>query len=203
MKSPIPLSLLIILLFAGCATTSDQPPTGRFSREAFQYAFSFPDRFFFIPKGSVTDFEKDQPGLGYSVGYSDIGVTLTFYVYDMGETNIPEGTDSGIVQDAFMNAAYEILGAASAGYYELVSIEDGIVIDIGDYPFWFTQADLIMEGRHKDSYIYVTGFNGKILKLRMTIDHEAYEGSDTLRNDIETAIHDEILIPNQAAVTNP
>ena len=192
------LVAILSLPFTGCETTNQvatQKPSV-YKKAEFDEQFVFPDQFLDLPKVSEIDYEKDTKGLGYSVGYNKPGITATFYVYDLSIPKIADGSRDDTVVQAFIGSANEIRAIAARGDYGVESMADGTEVMIGSQSFLYTKATLLMGQRKSDSYILVTGFKNKILKVRMSYDQIVYGDSEGILDRLMDEIDKSILIPN-------
>ena len=126
-------------------------------------------------RGDITDFEKSEPGLGYGVRYQLPGWTTDIYFYDLEQPSIPKDATSDVVKVELEQAKADVFEAGRRGLY-------GNVLAKGDYAI----AD--SAGRRRfvcstlayfhtatmtdvDSYLCVTGWKEKYVKIRMTTPH--------------------------------
>ena len=130
-----------------------------------------PDRVSGLPHEAPTDFETDQPGMGYGVRFPRPGWTIDIYIYDLKMKSIPDDPASTAVQAAIEEAKGEIVNTAKRGDYAGLTMKDV-----------FTIADTAGRGRficveynyfHKrravdlDSYLCLAGARGKFFQIRM------------------------------------
>jgi hypothetical protein len=197
-KLYIPLVGLLIA-FCGCTTTEYTKNNGRgYTLSQFEEDFIFPDTLFGCSRGKIHNYEKEDIGLGYSVGYRCIGLDVTFYVYDLGLDSVPGGVRSQPVIDSFLNAVNEIKYASSVGIYDLEYIEDGKEIELGGHSFISTKLEFTQNGRQKVSYLLVAGLKNKIFKTRITIENNADYDGEVIYEELLREIGKEVMEPNKS-----
>jgi hypothetical protein len=130
-----------------------------------------PDRVAGLPHEAPTDFETDQPGMGYGVRFQRPDWTIDTYIYDLKMKSIPDDPASAAVQAALEEAKGEIVNIEKRGDYAGLTMKDV-----------FTIADIKGRGRficveynyfHKrraidlDSYLCLAGARGEFFQIRM------------------------------------
>jgi hypothetical protein len=134
---------------------------------------TFPERLGTLEKGQVTDFEKDHPGLGVSVGYHGPGITVTLYIYTMGLEAVPEDLKSSTIRNHFNQVCADVMRAGERGLYANVSKISEDQVTWGDpsktksLHAWFTY---LQNGRDRLSHLYLMGFKNHFFKVRFTYD---------------------------------
>jgi hypothetical protein len=79
--------LLALAIVGWPAFARAQPPADE--TVAF-HGLNFPASIAGAERVSVREYEKDNPGLGYSVGYRQPDAVTTVYIYDLKARNIPD-----------------------------------------------------------------------------------------------------------------
>src|SRR5262245_57083011 len=80
-----------LFIFVACASVAAaQEPLKIFG-------LTIPDRVAGLPHGKMHDFEKTNPGLGYSIPFQRSGWLIDVYLYDLRLTAISEDPGSTIV----------------------------------------------------------------------------------------------------------
>src|ERR1700682_731615 len=130
-----------------------------------------PDRVAGLPHEAPTDFETDQPGMGYGVRFQRPDWTIDTYINDLKMKSIPDDPASAAVQAALEEAKGEIVNIEKRGDYAGLTMKDV-----------FTIADIKGRGRficveynyfHKrravdlDSYLCLAGARGEFFQIRM------------------------------------
>lgn len=180
-RTPILLLLIVILLTAASSAFA----------EPYQHpatSLVFPDRLAGLDKVRVTDYEKDYPGLGLSVGYNAPGRTLTIYLYNMGMNSVPDDVTSPVLRQQFEQAANDIARVAEMGEYqnlrrlnedEIVSISSNTGRKALSASFSFFQKNA---GKDRLSKLYLMGYKNHFLKIPYTYDKDMQsEGEETFR----------------------
>lgn len=116
----------------------------------------------------------DSPGLGYDVTYhSKQGVRCTIYVFNLGISNISQGPSGDAVKKHFEQAKADIAAAQKQGLHQSATeISSDIVVlgDADDAPR-MRRSQFKIRRFDKDwiSYIYLTGYKKRFLKIRCTL----------------------------------
>ena len=122
-------------------------------------------------RGKLTDNERDNPGLGYTIAYhgGDKG-EATVFVYTNGEHDIPDGPISAMVIAEFNRTTREIISFRQTGgtRMELVSRYGTGSPDRGEE---FLCAEFILTDAQgaRRTFVYVTGYAKHFLKIRVTL----------------------------------
>jgi hypothetical protein len=160
--------------FAGIEAPSSAPATGRLAVD------HFPGMLVGLPRIEIIDYEaKGHAGLGYSVSYgSRESLIVTLYVYDMGESDIPDGPSSPQVQEQLRRAVGDIFQAERMSLYQNVqkAREATITLGSGAPGPRVTASGVVfyldVQGETKTSHVYATGHRGSFVKLRCTYAHD-------------------------------
>lgn len=136
------------------------------------YGVEFPAEFADGQRISTRDYERTNPGLGFSAGYRHRGATSTCYIYDAGLRSIPDDLRAAVVVQQFEQARNDIRNR--------VRSEGSTVSSTGT--FAITDANgrqrLICEGFYVkrsgagaplDTYLCLGVTNGKFFKVRTTM----------------------------------
>lgn len=136
-----------------------------------RFGLTFPAEAADAKIGTAHDFEKNKPGLGHSVEYLQPGWKINVYIYDLGEQSIPDDPESKIVKRQLKQAANDIFDAGRRGVYDNVELKHEYTIaDTQKRTRFLCSAFLYL---HKtagdvDSFLCVTSWSGKFIKIRMT-----------------------------------
>lgn len=172
--------------FAGIEAPTSAPATGRLAVDRF------PGMLVGLPRIEIVDYEaKGHAGLGYSVSYgSRESLIVTLYIYDMGQSDIPDGPSSPQVQEQLRRAVGDIFQAERMGLYQNVQKAREATVTLGSgAPGQGLAASgvvfhLEVQGETKTSHVYTSGHRGAFVKLRCTYAHEAQsepQSEDLLR----------------------
>ena len=153
----------------------------------------FPPELAGFKMGKVTDFEKDQKGLGVSIGYRHQTVSTIWadiYIYNLSINNIVGGHDSKETHSCYDEAESQIYGAQKKGIYKKVKKVSKEVIPFsesennkkiikGVYTFKANGKKLI-------SNLLVTGYKNNFFKIRFSYPQEYQsEGEEALKTLIK------------------
>ena len=138
----------------------------------------FPEQVGTLEKGQVTDFEKDHPGLGVSVGYHGPSITVTLYIYTMGLEAVPDDLNSSTIQNHFKQVAADVMRAEERGWYSNVrKISEGEVSwgRPSTTKSLHASFSYVQNERDRLSHLYLMGFKNHFFKVRFT--HDKSEGA--------------------------
>jgi hypothetical protein len=118
-------------------------------------------------------FEKEKPGLGYDVTYTRPGWLADIYIYDLGLKSIPEDPRSERIRAQFEQAEGDIFNAQQRGQYKTVALRARFAVAdakgrarLACGTFKLRRSN---DKKDSDSYLCVTGWNNKFVKLRITV----------------------------------
>ena len=140
--------------------------------EAFacqELGVTFPAELGGLPLTGVTDYERDEPGLGVGLSYRKDRIKADLYVYSAGIPVVPAGVKSKLMDDHFYQMSGDVVEMERRGVYEGVQIliPEEVVL-IGRRPFLHANLRFAFEGTPMDSHIYLTGLAGRFLKIRFS-----------------------------------
>ncbi len=124
------------------------------------------------PRGEIHHFP--DKGLGTSAAYknNDLRCNANFYVYDLGHSFIPEGTESDIVRETFLESEDNIFEYARRG--ELSHLRrlspSGLMthFDAKSPRFLMSIFEYVAGGELRVSWLFVTGTRQHFFKIRYT-----------------------------------
>ena len=96
----------LLFLLLACITLSAEAQTNSYRHPAT--GLVFPETLVEMPMVSLTDHEKDNPGLGVSIGYNAPGITVTVYLYTLGLRSISGDPASPILKEHFNQVIQDI-----------------------------------------------------------------------------------------------
>ncbi len=143
------------------------------------FGLTFPDRIAGATLGSVTDFEKNKPGLGYGLKYQLSGWAISIFIYDDAIKTIPDDLSSDVLKQQLAQAHGDIAEMQKRGTYSEVKLTGSHVIKDarGQARFLCEDFDLVRQnGENVDSFLCFTGWHNKFVKFRLSTLHRA--GSD-------------------------
>jgi hypothetical protein len=134
--------------------------------------FDLPKQVIGFARGRITDNEPHQPGLGYTIAYhGPSGEQATVYVYDLGISGIPDGPLNAAVRAAFDQATTAAMAAAGLLDMTVELVDRYGTGNLNDGAQYLCAEFMIQtnSGTHKRSYLYLTGYKGKFVKIRATV----------------------------------
>lgn len=178
--------LAIAALLAFAATTRAQETVS-------YYGFDFPLRIGALTRGDVTNFEKDNPGLGYGVRYSGQGVRADIFVYNLGKRSISWDVFHPDQKQELANAIRDVHRAKERGLYRAVKEGEEFESPAVKNPFFRCKAFVIDrgEGRVEDSALCLGAQNNTFFKIRigmMPPGAHIQQRADKLLREIAAAV---------------
>jgi hypothetical protein len=123
-------------------------------------------------RSGVHEFERDNPGLGYSVGYRQPGALTTVYIYDLKARSIPDDPAAPEIKTEFEAAKADMIAARQQGFYRKLEPKEqfGVADAHGRARLLCAAAAVVRRDRPIElaTYLCVGGWNGKFIKFRMT-----------------------------------
>jgi len=136
------------------------------------HGLTFPASIAGAERISVRDYEKDHPGLGYSVGYRQPGVVSTVYIYDLKKRGIPDDPSAPAIKAEFDAAKGDMMVVLQQGLYSKVEPKEQFwAADAHNRTRLLCGAATVVRSDGPDelaSYLCVGGWNGKFIKFRIT-----------------------------------
>lgn len=117
------------------------------------------------------DFEIEQPGLGYSVTYKNSnGSWISIYAFTFNQPDIVDGIESQLIHKVFEMANEEVYEFERRGEYKKANLISKEKISFGQSAkaYLMSEWELNSFVELQKSYTFVTGYNRKIVKVRMT-----------------------------------
>ena len=157
------------------------------------FGFNFPLRIGALTRGDVTNFEKDNPGLGYGIRYTAPGQRVDIFVYSLGKRQIDEDVFSLDQNEELTRAIADVYRAKERGLYRNVVEGAEFESPAVKNPFFRCRAFVIDrgEGRVEDSALCLGARNDKFFKVRISSSPPApgiAERSDQLLRQIGRAL---------------
>jgi hypothetical protein len=123
-------------------------------------------------RSGVSEFERDNPGLGYSVVYRQTGAVTTVYIYDLKARDIPDDPAAPEIKTEFEAAKGDMIAAQRQGFYRRLEPKEQFAIADahGRARLLCAAAVVVRIDQPQDlaTYLCVGGWNGKFIKFRMT-----------------------------------
>lgn len=131
-----------------------------------------PDQVAGIPHAPPHNFEKDHPGLGYSIEFQRPDWRIHVYIYDLRMTSIPADPKSDAVKQQLAQASGDISEMERRGNYSNVTAKGQYTVNdgAGRTRFVCSAFSYFIKERKidADSYLCVTSVKNKFFKIRMT-----------------------------------
>ncbi len=139
------------------------------------FGFDFPLRIGALTRGDVTNFEKDNPGLGYGIRYTAPGQRVDIFVYSLGKRRIEEDVFSLDQNEELGRAISDVFRAKDRGLYRSVTEGAEFESPAVKNPFFRCRAFVIDrgEGRIEDSVLCLGARNDKFFKVRISLSPPA------------------------------
>jgi hypothetical protein len=136
-----------------------------------------PDRVAGLPHEPPHDFEKNNPGWGYSVAFLRKDWAINVYIYDRKLNSIPDDPTAPLIKEQLDNSKAEILQIEKRGDYANVVVRGQYIINDrrGRQRF----SCMTFNYLHKkwsatvDSYLCIAGTRNKFFKIRATTKQDA------------------------------
>jgi hypothetical protein len=149
------------------------------------YGLSIPDRIGSLVYKQTVDFESKSPGLGYALrftGRPDWQVDV--YLYDMQLKAIPADVGSPVLKDQLAQAKGDVFALGKRGTYANVAEKGDFTIPEGGKPRFICTSFGYLRGERVDldveSYLCLTSWNNKFVKIRMTGPKGSIARSDAI-----------------------
>jgi len=142
---------------------AQQPPT--------ILGLKIPDKVGGLAHAAPFDFEKTNPGLGYSIEFLRPGWRIDVYIYDMRMKSIPDDLDSEVIKKQFAQATDDIFALEKRGTYAKVTAKGDYSIERGGQTRFLCSAFSYVHTQSAvtvDSYLCLTSWKNKFFKIRMT-----------------------------------
>jgi len=139
--------------------------------------FRFPEKVAGQRVGAKRDYEKDNPGYGWSIEY--LGkFAANVYVYDLKKRSLPDGIKSKPAQDHFAETCKEVfLLKDNVNVKVLISSE---TLDLGGLSWLHASFSYTLYGDKVISRLFLTVHKGHFLKVRVTRRASAEPDQDKL-----------------------
>ena len=137
------------------------------------FGLSIPDRVGSLLYSRSVDYESKRPGLGYGLTFIGLsGWIANVYFYDLGLKTIPPDPQSDLVKKQLAQAKGDVVSFGQRGMYVDVTDKGEFVIPETGAPRFlcanFNYRLVDRAGTPADSYLCLTAWNGKFVKMRMT-----------------------------------
>lgn len=170
MVQPLRLLLLVLVLALAAPAMAQTPALAPPTEAPVFFGLRFPDAVAGFPRGTVVDFEKDRPGLGYDVKYGGNGWVIDVFIYDAGLKDIPDSPRSDVVRGQFAQARADIFRRQQAGG-DKVEEKETFQIATPDKTIRFICGAYLIVNKSRqrlDSFLCLTTWKGRFVKYRLT-----------------------------------
>jgi len=137
------------------------------------YGLSIPDRVGSLSYRQSVDFESKTPGLGYALRFTGpTGWLVDVYLYDLGLKSIPSDVESRVVRDQLAQARGDVFELGKRGTYAKLADKGDFTVPDSGKPRFICASFSYLRGDRVDidveSFLCLTSWNDKFVKLRMT-----------------------------------
>ncbi len=149
------------------------------------YGLTIPAQVGGLTHGQPVDYETKSPGLGYSLRFaSRPGWMVDVYIYDFQLRSIPADLGSGAVKDQFARARGDIFELGRRGSYANVQEKGEFVVARDGKTRFICSTFGYLRGEKRDidvdSFLCLTSWNDKFVKIRMTAARGAMSRADAV-----------------------
>jgi len=139
-----------------------------------------------LPHGLPYDYETTYPGLGYSIPFKPAGEgRIDVYVYTLKLDSIPEDPMSELVRNQLAQAKGDVFTMEKRGLYANVAAKSDFTVNdtLGQTRFVCSALTFVhvQSGRSTDSYVCVSSWKNKFLKIRMTTPQDPASSANARR----------------------
>ncbi len=195
--SVLTTGVILILLLSGCQTMRQNPLDWGPPPD-----FVFPEAIAGMEQSHRVDYEEEFPGMGYSVAYGHSQSRLDIYIYDLGQSDIPNGIYSEPAGFAYAHSLHEIEQVAEEGIYVGLEMLQQGNKTIGNLGFRGVEFRYRMEDQPFRTYLWVTGLHQKLLKIRLTVPDFGDEAMAVL-DAMQRSLALDFIDPNLELVDGP
>lgn len=167
----VALLWMVLVISAAAAEPYRHPKTG----------IIFPDTINSLKLVRATDYEPLYAGLGTGISYRTETMRADIFLYDLQQGPIPDGASSPAAGKEFDQALGDIGELEKQGTYKNVStVIKKEIVPVG--PVKFIHGVLTYEQNNIKliSHLYVTGYRGFFVKLRITYFASARETDEII-----------------------
>ena len=147
------------------------------------YGLSIPDRVGSLVYGRTIDFESKTPGLGYALRFGgQPGWMVDVYLYDLGLKTFPADAESEVVRSQLAQARGDVFELGKRGTYANVTDKGDFKVPMTGKPRFICASFAYLRGERVDmdveSYLCLSSWNNKFVKIRMTAPKGTLTRSD-------------------------
>ena len=169
--------LAVVAVLVSAATVFAQP------KLQVVYGLSIPDRVGSLAYGRSIDFESKSPGLGYALRFGGKpGWMVDVYLYDPGQRTIPADPESEVIRNQLVQARGDVFEFGKRGTYTDVTDKGDFTVPATGKPRFICSSFSYLRGERVDidveSYLCLSSWNNKFVKVRMTAPKGTMSRSD-------------------------
>jgi hypothetical protein len=130
-----------------------------------------PPTFAGVPRVSIVDSEKGDPGSGFSANYRLGAFIATIYIYDLRQPSIPDDVTTPIHLQNLELAKQSVVSAQKFGQFRMVEFKKHFTVYAQDRPRLICTVMLLQHADRSgpsDGYICAGAYNNKFFKIRIT-----------------------------------
>jgi len=171
------LTVVAVLVSAAAAFAQD--------RLRSVYGLPIPDRVGSLVYGRTIDFESKSPGLGYALRFGGkAGWLVDVYLYDLGFKTIPVDAESEVIRNQLAQARGDVFELGKRGTYANVTDKGDFTVPATGKPRFICSSFAYRRGERAEidveSYLCLSSWNDKFVKIRMTAPKSSLARSDTI-----------------------
>ena len=132
-------------------------------------SLTFPDQAGNLKLIKVTEYEPLYAGLGTGISYRSDTNRADVFLYDLQKGPVPDGVSSQAVIDEFSNAVTDIYSMEKQGTYKnIATVVRKETVNVSNVKFLHSVLTYEQNNVKRISHIYLTGYGGFFMKLRVT-----------------------------------
>jgi hypothetical protein len=173
------LAVVAVLVSAAAALAQEKP------QEKLQvvYGLSIPDRVGSLVYLRTIDFESKSPGLGYALRFGGPPAWMVdVYLYDLGLKTIPADAESEVIRNQLAQAKGDVFELGKRGTYANVTDKGDFTVPAAGKPRFICSTFNYLRGDRVDidvdSYLCLSSWNNKFVKVRITAPKGTMSRSD-------------------------
>jgi hypothetical protein len=173
------LTVVAVLASAAAVLAQEKPQ----EKLKVIYGLSIPDRVGSLVYGRTIDFESKSPGLGYALRFGgQPGWMVDVYLYDLGMKTIPADAESEVVRNQLAQARGDVFELGKRGTYANVTGKGDFTVPATGKPRFICASFNYLRGERVDidvdSFLCLSSWNNKFVKVRMTAPKGTLSRSD-------------------------
>jgi hypothetical protein len=177
------LAVVAVLVSAAVALAQEKAQEKTQEKSGVVYGLSIPDRVGSLVYRQTIDFESKAPGLGYALRFTGPpGWMVDVYLYDLRLKTIPTDAESDVIKQQLGQARGEVFELGRRGTYADVSEKGDFAVPATGKPRFICASFGYRRGERVDidveSYLCLSSWNNKFVKIRMTAPKGSISRSD-------------------------